>query len=89
MGKKSGFPKFKEMSKLVITTGLDDDMGQVLEIAPTMKNITQGGKRYFRLDQTCRQFPDGSWAAVYLWDGYGEELLRRSKAASGQDDQGH
>lgn len=75
---KNNWPTFKSMSRLVITSGFDE--GQLLEIAPTMKNITHGGKRYFRLDQSRQQCEDGTWAAVYLWDGYGEELLRRKAA---------
>jgi hypothetical protein len=76
---KPYWPKFKDLSRVVLTTGFDEDPLQHLEIAPTMKNIFHGGKRYFRLDQSRHKFPDGTWAGLYLWEGYGQELLRRKK----------
>lgn len=82
---KSTFPKFKDMIRLVVTSGLDGDLGQMLEVAPTMKSITHSGKKYFRMDNCCQKCEDGTYAAVYLWDGYGKELMRRIDAGEPRD----
>lgn len=87
MGKKqkSNWPKFKEMDRLYVTSGLDGDVGELLEIAPTMASIAHRGKRYFRLKDVRQQSSDGTWAALYLWDGYGEEIMRRINAGEPRD----
>lgn len=82
---KTEWPKFKEMSRLYVTSGLDGDTGELLEIAPTMQSITVSGKRYHRLKDARQICPDGTWAALYLWDGYGQELMRRIKAGEPRD----
>lgn len=79
--KKSDWPKFRKLTRLYVTSGLDDDVGELLEIAPTMKSITHRGKRYFRMGDARQICPDGIWAALYLWDGYGKELMRRIEAS--------
>lgn len=48
----------------------------VLDIAPTMRYLTHGGKKYFRCQNT-RQIVDGSEQAMYLWDGWETRFIRR------------
>lgn len=63
-----------------------DDTGPVLEIAPTAKNITHNGEKYFRMSSIA-QLPDGSFAGTYLVESFGTRVLaakarRKSEGAS-------
>jgi hypothetical protein len=60
-------PKLSEHVACVLVEGPAD--GTILPIAPTMKNITHSGERYFRMS-SWREFDDGTTGALYLWDGW-------------------
>ena len=64
----------------IALVGDKDDAGVLMEIAPTMKSIVIEGKRYFRMEQARQIYPDGTEAAMYLWDGYGKRKLAEIRA---------
>lgn len=74
---KSTFKPFKDCTKTVLHCGFDDMPDVVLDIVPTMQNITHDGKKFFRLKVTRQIQPDGSQWGVYLWEGWMDENLRR------------
>lgn len=70
-------PPYKSMTKCVLVSDIGEEgVGAVLEIVPTMKNLTREGKSYFRMDVT-QTFPDGSIGALYLWTGYGPAQMEK------------
>lgn len=70
-------PPYKSMTKCVLVSDTGPEgVDAVLDIVPTMKNITRNGREYFRMD-SWQTFPDGSIGAVYLWYGYGEALRKK------------
>jgi hypothetical protein len=73
------WPKLKELDRLVLREGPGD--GVVLPIAPTMRYITYGGERYFRMDKS-RAHIDGGMAGAYLWDRYWDYVLFFGRLAS-------
>lgn len=64
------WPAFKDMTVSVLREGPGD--GVELPIAPTMKNITYKGERYFRMSGRAI-LDDGSMGGSYLWDGWGDK----------------
>ena len=67
----------------VLTSGIREDDNQpfpdeALDIEPTMTAITRNGRRFFRMNKARQQRDDGTWAAVYLWDGFGDEMMKRA-----------
>lgn len=72
------WPSWKEMEACRLEEG--PSAGTIIEVAPTMVNITHKGERYFRMDKTRYQEPETErWMGVYLWDGWGDQL--RAKMA--------
>lgn len=70
-------PPYKSMTKCVLVSDTGKEgVDAVLDIVPTMMNLTREGKSYFRMD-SWQTFPDGSIGAVYLWYGYGPALSKR------------
>lgn len=63
----SDWPKFAAMRFLHLHEGPAD--GQELDIAPTMKNLTVAGERYFRMNQ-ARVMRGEEYGGSYLWDGW-------------------
>ena len=75
MGKRSTFQS--ECTKVVLECG-EIDSRVFIDIEPTMKNITHGGKRYFQCRDSRVQDPsDGRWAMMYLWEGWGEWKMKQ------------
>jgi hypothetical protein len=65
------------MTKCVLVSDVGQEgIDAIIELAPTMKNLTREGKSYFRMD-VWQSFPDGSIGALYLWTGYGPALSKR------------
>lgn len=60
----------------------DDDEQVLLDIAPTMKNITYKGEKYFKMDGVMRPLEDSTWARCYLWDGWWRWTLAKKNAAA-------
>lgn len=69
------WPKWKDMTVSVLREGPGD--GVELPIAPTMKNITYQGERYFRMPQSRARLADGSYGGAYLWSGWMPNIERR------------
>jgi hypothetical protein len=68
----------RKCTKIYLEGGTSDTDHKFLDIAPTMKNITHNGKRYFRCPRSWAQDPaDGEWAVMYLWDGWGDWKLKQ------------
>ncbi len=71
-----------KITQCILETGFSEDPDvAVLDIAPTMPKIKHGGKTYLRQKDMRREMPDGTQAAVYVWDGWLEEYIRRRNAA--------
>jgi hypothetical protein len=69
---KSGVPK---CTRCVLILS-DGSLGETLDIAPTMKNITRNGERYFRTDRSYRECEDGQFAMAYLSANWKPEHMR-------------
>lgn len=68
-------PSYKSMTKCVLVSG-HDGFDAVLDISPTMLNLTHCGKSYFRMTTgSYKVFDDGSVGALYLWDGWADQKL--------------
>lgn len=81
-------------TKVFLEGGTSDTDHKFLDIAPTMRSITHGGRKYFRCPRSqAFDETDGQWGMMYLWDGWGDwklEQLRAKGAATQRDheDQG-
>lgn len=70
---------FKSQCTKILLQGAGDDI-KFLNIAPTMKNITHEGRRYFQCPQSMGQDPtDGQWGLMYLWDGWGDWFMAEKR----------
>lgn len=67
---------FKSMHGCFLEKGPHE--GEVIEVAPTMKNITREGNLYFRMEG-AKVIKDGKVYAMYLWDGWGKQMREEFK----------
>jgi hypothetical protein len=75
MAKKNTEPK---CTKVFLEGGTGEGDHKWLNIAPTMKNITHEGRKYFRCMNSRAQDPtDGEWGQMYLWEGWGAWRLKK------------
>ena len=71
---------FKDCVRCVLIQSKPSDQEQIpniiLDIAPTMQNITHDGKKYFRMKGSRHVNDDGSQGALYLWYGMYAESFK-------------
>lgn len=84
----SDWPKWADMNWLRLLEGPGNLA--VLPAAPTMKNITYKGERYFRMPGSRSAVGPGedtegrtSHGGAYLWDGWWPQKLAEALAARG------
>lgn len=69
------WPAWADMAALRLEEG--PSAGTVIEVAPTMVNITHKGERYFRMQGTRYEDPTtGRILGCYLWEGWGPQKRR-------------
>lgn len=73
-------PAYKNMDQCCLVSGfeLEGEQPIFLDIAPTVKNITHGSHRYFRMSNTWgSSIETGKTHGVYLREDYGARLKVR------------
>lgn len=76
--------KLRDCTACWLIRFIGDDVGHMLPIAPTAKNITFEGVRFFRLQPaTVAIKPDGTKAAVYLSANWADSVLKKLEAEKG------
>ncbi len=79
MAKSTLTPFSKCTGIMLISHDGENDVRQILDISPTMKNITHCGKKYFRIKDARSSRKNGEPLASYLWDGWVDSVMAKER----------